>query len=298
MGAVQITPGKIQVMINTKDLGKIGSVRYRVMRCLRDENYEGAVKELEQFLKEPSDFPDFHERVERYVSHSISLVRAIEMKRNFPGINRLTMAKRQDMKLRIKQHIDELVYYMKKVERTETKLRMEDLRSTVFIIRAIVTSTFLITLLALLIEIVQGLGKTTIIAVDDIFQSLVVWLSRVGLTGRIVGGTVGNNRLVDHKVGTAFVASVGLAVGARSVDGSQFFTFEEFHVEGGAPAFHFVPILAQLGQESGRQFFGHLAEDNPLSPPAWQPRIVKSQSGPGAHADMLFRHLSDHKSAR
>ncbi len=176
MGALSVYTDKIPVMIDAKDLGKADSLRYNVMSFLREENYDRAVYVIEQFLAKDSDFPNFRQRVLRYLEHSMTLVRAVEMKRNFPGVNRLTAAKQQDLKLKIKQHIDELVYCLKKVEQVEAHLRLEDIRSTVLVVRAIVVSTFLLAAIAFIVEMSRGMLWNAIVVVDDVFQELSQWI--------------------------------------------------------------------------------------------------------------------------
>lgn len=162
-------------MIDQKDMGRADSLRFNVLSFMREENYDRAAHELEHFMQKPSDFPNFHEKIERYVQHCVALVRAVEMKRNFPGVNRLTAAKQQDLKLKIKQHIDELVYCLKKIEKVEAKLRLEDIRSTVLIVRAIVVSTFMIAVLAFFLELTHGMLFNAVVVVDDVFQDLSRW---------------------------------------------------------------------------------------------------------------------------
>lgn len=161
---------KIPVMIDPKDLGKADSLRYNVIVFIKEANYERAIAELRKYYEKPSDYPTFQGRIERYVSHAVDLVRAIEMKRNFPGLDRLTIAKQQDLKLKIKQHIDELVFCLRKIERVEMSLRHEDVRSTVLILRAIVISAFSITLLAFALELFRGLFMNTVVVADDLYQ--------------------------------------------------------------------------------------------------------------------------------
>lgn len=170
MGTVAPHSDKIQVMIDPRDLGKSDSLRYNVLSQMRDEKYERAVSELASFMKKPSEYPHFHDRVSRYIEHASSLIRAIEMKRNFPGINRLTASKQQDLKLRVKQHMDELVFYLKKVERVESHFRIEDIRSTVIVVRSIAVSAFWILSIAFLVELSEGMLSNAFIVVDGVFH--------------------------------------------------------------------------------------------------------------------------------
>lgn len=163
---------KGKVMISRADMGRPDSLRHHVITMIRDENYDRAVEHLQSFLERPSDYPRFKGRVERYIGHAIDLVRAIEMKRNFPGLGRMTAARQQDLKLKVKQHIDELVYSLKKVERVEVNLKIEDVRSTVILVHAVVLSSFAIAVVAFINELSQGLMMNFVTVVDDIYQDL------------------------------------------------------------------------------------------------------------------------------
>lgn len=176
MGELKLRGENIPVMIDQRDLGRSGSLRYNVLTCLREESYDRAVMAIEEFARTPSDFPTFHEKVERYLHHCTSLIRAVEMKRNFPGINRLTVAKQQDLRLKIKQHIDELVYCLKKIERVEATLKLEDIRSTVLIVRAVVLAIFLVAVLSFVVDLSGGMLVNAMVVGDDLFHSFMNWV--------------------------------------------------------------------------------------------------------------------------
>src|SRR5437868_3536587 len=123
--------------IETTDLGKPDSLRHRVLRLVLDERYDTAIQELKDFLAEPTEYPDFKERVGRFVSHSMDLIYAIKAKRSFPGISSLTRAKQQELREKFKEHLRELQYSIKKIEKNQTDLRVHDVRSTIYVVRAI-----------------------------------------------------------------------------------------------------------------------------------------------------------------
>lgn len=170
---------KIQVMIDPSDLGKADSLRYNVVIFIKEGNYDRAIAELRAYLEKPSPYPRFKEKIERYVQHAVDLVRAIEMKRNFPGVDRLTIAKQQDLKLKIKQHIDELIACIRKIESVEVRLKHEDFRSTVLVVRAVVVSVFSITVLAFFLELIRGLFFNTVVVVDDLYKELFNFIAQL-----------------------------------------------------------------------------------------------------------------------
>lgn len=162
-------------MVDRKDMGRADSLRYNVISFVREENYSRAILELEKYLDKPSDYPRLKDEVERFIKHAIDLVRAVEMKRSFPGMTRLTVAKQQDLKLKVKQHVDELVFCLKKIERIEIELRVEDVRSTIIVVNAVVLSVFGLAVVAFVLELSRGLLLNTFVVVDDSFRNVTDW---------------------------------------------------------------------------------------------------------------------------
>ena len=149
------------------DLGRPDTLRFNILTWVLEENYDRAIQELKDFSQNPSPYPTFQERVERYLMHSVDLIFAIKAKRNFPGINSLTRAKQQELREKFKQHFRELRIVLMKVEKIETDLRIEDVRSTIYVVRALSVAVVIILSLSLLTEIFQGLAQTVGIVVDD-----------------------------------------------------------------------------------------------------------------------------------
>jgi predicted RNA-binding protein with EMAP domain len=159
-----------------KDMGQADTLRFNVLTYVVEENYEGAIRELKNFLERDSEYPKFRERVERYIQHAVDLVNAIRAKRKFPGAQMLTMAKQQELNEKFVSHFSELQFILKKVEHIQRDLRLEDIRSTVWIVKAAISSAIVIAVVAFLLDVNQGLMATTMIVVDDIFREFMNWM--------------------------------------------------------------------------------------------------------------------------
>ncbi|RYZ76160.1 MAG: hypothetical protein EOP04_32400 [Proteobacteria bacterium] len=164
--------------IDTTDLGRPNTLRYRVLTMVLDERYDSAIGELKEFLDEPSDYPDFKDRVGRFVSHSIDLIYAIKAKRSFPGISSLTRAKQQELREKFKEHLMELQFSIKKIEKNQTDLRVHDVRSTIYVVKAGWYAVVSIAILGFFLEVTQGLATTSIIVIDDSVSKVADWLLR------------------------------------------------------------------------------------------------------------------------
>lgn len=158
--------------IDRSDLGKADTLRFNVLSYVVEENYDRAIQTLEDFHNKESEYPKFKEKTERYIAHAIDLVNAIRAKRNFPGMKSLTMAKQQELGEKFATHFHELQYTLKKVEKIQVDVRIEDVRSTVWIVKTLAYSILMIGIVAFALDVSHGLFTTTIVVIDDAFQGL------------------------------------------------------------------------------------------------------------------------------
>ncbi|MBX3041303.1 MAG: hypothetical protein KF789_11410 [Bdellovibrionaceae bacterium] len=163
------------------DLGRADSLRYNILSWVLNERYDRAIQELREFENRPSPYPTFHARVSRYILHSIDLIFAIKAKRNFPGINSLTRAKQQELREKFKEHFKELRLILMRVEKAEADLRIEDVRSTIYVVRALWIAVVAVIVLAFSLEIMRGLAETVGLVTDDALIRVTDWM--FGLIG-------------------------------------------------------------------------------------------------------------------
>ena len=163
---------KLDLGIDRNDLGRADSLRYNVLTWVVEENYDRAIQEMKAFIESDFEYPNFKDRVERYIQHAIDLVNAIRAKRKFPGAQMLTMARQQDLNEKFRAHFSELQYVLKKIENIQKDVHLTDVRSTVWVIKALVTSVMVITLVAFLLDAHEGLVSNFVGVVDDIFQEI------------------------------------------------------------------------------------------------------------------------------
>tara|TARA_B110001454_G_scaffold219203_1_gene252186 strand:+ start:113889 stop:114458 length:570 start_codon:yes stop_codon:yes gene_type:complete len=159
--------------IDPNDFGKPDQLRYRILVQVMEENYEPAIEELRTFYKTESVFPTFNQRVERYINHCIDLIYAIKAKRNFPGISQLTRAKQQELRDRFKDHFNELIFMLRKIEKVERDLELEDARSTIYVVRALWVAALAILVTWFAVEIYRGLAVTSFVVLEETFTKWV-----------------------------------------------------------------------------------------------------------------------------
>ncbi|MGE3758346.1 MAG: hypothetical protein AB7H97_11350 [Pseudobdellovibrionaceae bacterium] len=157
--------------------GHANTLRYAILSFVAEENYDQAIHEFQHFLNQKSDYPKFKPRVDRYVRHGVDLIHAIRAKRHFPGIHSLTITKQQELAKKVKQHLDELQYILRKIEKIQVELRVEDSRSTIWVVRAIAMAILSISLMAFILDFTAGGIYASFYAVaDELFGNFVNWL--------------------------------------------------------------------------------------------------------------------------
>lgn len=167
-----------EVLIDRSDFGQPDSFRYNILTWVLNEQYDSATEALRKFSDDPSEYPDFQMKVERFVNHSIDLVYAIKAKRNFPGMNSLTRSKQQELRERFKDHFKELQWTLKKIEKIQHDLRIQDVRSTIYVVRAGWYAVATLTILGFLLELTGGgLGKTAWVVLDDVLGQVTLWIA-------------------------------------------------------------------------------------------------------------------------
>lgn len=165
------------VGVDRADLGRPESLRFNILTWVLDERYDRAIEELKDFLEKPSEYPNFQSKITRYIHHSVDLIYAIKAKRSFPGINSLTRAKQQELREKFKEHFRELQYVLKIVEKIQGDLRVQDVRSTIYVVKALWLAVVAIIALAFWLDIVHGLAKTSYLVFDDVFGQVANWLA-------------------------------------------------------------------------------------------------------------------------
>lgn len=161
---------------STDDIGGRDSLRGTILAHVSSENYQGAIDDLKSYVDSRHEYPQFRARSDRYLSYAVDLVNAIKAKRSFPGMQHLSMSKQQELYDRAMEHFEDLKVTLKKVEQIEREVKLDDVRSTVWVVKASIYSIFAMLILAFLIELSRGVLPATFVVFDDMFGDIVNWL--------------------------------------------------------------------------------------------------------------------------
>lgn len=151
----------------SEDAGAVDTFRNNVLSHVSTENYERAIEEIKAYQDSKSEYPLFRARAERYSNYAIDLINAIKAKRSFPGLQHLGMSKQQELFDRAMEHFEDLKATLRKVEQVDREVRLDDVRSTVWVVKAIIYSFFALVAVGILIEMSHGILPSLGIVVDD-----------------------------------------------------------------------------------------------------------------------------------
>lgn len=140
--------------------------------------YEAAKAEINAFIDSKTDFPDFLRKASPLRIHCVDLVAAIEAKRNFPGLQSLTLSKQHEISDKVVSHFNELKQLLVHIEALSRDSKLMDVKSTVWVIKAFYNSLFLMVAVAFIMEITSGLGFSMHIVFEALVEDLTNFILR------------------------------------------------------------------------------------------------------------------------
>ncbi len=155
-----------------QDLGRVDGVRYTILSLVVDGRYNAACKELEVYVESKSEYKSFQKRAQKYIRFCQDVIRAIETKRNFPGLAAMSLSKQQEIYDRVIIHFDELKKTLKRIERVEREYKLSDVRSTMWIVRVLMNVVIFFFFLALSRDIAGGVSNSFKLVFDAVTYDL------------------------------------------------------------------------------------------------------------------------------
>lgn len=158
---------------SARSTGPKGHLRNAILTHVTEERYEKAIEDLLRALDSKPQYPEFKKRSEKFGQYCIELIHAIQAKRNFPGWNALHMSKQKELFERALLHFEDLKATLEKIEGIESEVRMEDMRSTVWFIRALCFAICGLLIFAVIRELTHGVFPSAVVVVDSTTSSIV-----------------------------------------------------------------------------------------------------------------------------
>jgi hypothetical protein len=131
-----------------------------VLRLVADSRYKDATYALQTYIQAKQEmYPKLGRRCENHFKHAKELVNAVRAKRNFPGLSQLSMSKQKEILDHSIGHFQELKLTLRSIELMIRDEAVKDIRSTAWVIKSIVISVGIITVLAFISDFQGSVGK-------------------------------------------------------------------------------------------------------------------------------------------
>ncbi len=155
------------------DLGTPDTLRYNVLTLIINEEYDRSINHLNDFINSDSEYPHFRSKVAKYVKHSVELVRAIQNKREYPGMSLLTKSRQVELKEKAREHFQDLKNVLRKVEVCQEEMRLVDIKSTTMVVKTLWFCVIGLCLYFFIKEVFTGMGLTFLVVFDQQLGELI-----------------------------------------------------------------------------------------------------------------------------
>ncbi len=167
---------QLQESLVSRSDGKIDSLKHTILSYVSDADYDTAKSELGRYVSMQSEYPTFRVKSKRHIDHCNDVIQAIKAKRDFPGLHTLPMSKQQELMEKVVRHFEELKHYLHKIEVIEKDVKIDDLRSTVWVIRAAFYGLILVVFGYFLRYSALGMALSFNFIFDEYTDAIISWL--------------------------------------------------------------------------------------------------------------------------
>lgn len=137
---------KIESSVKYKFIS-VDKTREEIITSISAGDFQNAVQILKNFSETDFSYPKFKLKTERFLSHAIDIILALEANKKFLSKTpNLTHSKQQELRGKYNTNFEDLKNILNKVEYSYHQLRAHDNRSTTYVIRAAWISTLVVAL--------------------------------------------------------------------------------------------------------------------------------------------------------
>lgn len=150
---------------------ELGQLQYSVLENIAQGKYDDGAKILLEYRKKKSTYPTYENRTGRLFEHCNELIEAIRAKKTFPNLQSLAQSKQEEIHQKARENWEDLRVSLRRLRSIENDLAVQDSRSSVWVIRALMFSTFMILGTYVMKETFRSFGMSADIFLDSIVKS-------------------------------------------------------------------------------------------------------------------------------
>jgi hypothetical protein len=152
--------------------GRLDGLRYTILSLVVDSRYDLAVAEISFYSNSEHKLRAFKIRAQRYLNHCEELIRAIESKIKFCQTRTITRSQKHHLYMMVMKHFHELTQSLMKIERIENDVRVSDLKSTVWVLKAIMVCIGMILMVGMIKEACLTMKDPLSLIVNDSVETI------------------------------------------------------------------------------------------------------------------------------
>lgn len=160
----------LEVRLSESISGRLDGLRYTILSLVVDGRYDTAIAEISFYANSEQKLQVFRTKAQRYLNHSEELIRAVESKIKFCQTRTITRSQKHQLYIMVMKHFRELTDSLKKIERIENDIRVNDLKSTVWVLKAFVMCTGVVIMFGMIREALMTMHDPFMVVINDSVQ--------------------------------------------------------------------------------------------------------------------------------
>lgn len=170
---VEASPGDIktqedlELKLSENISGRLDGLRYTILSLVVEGRYDTAIAEISFYANSDQKLQVFRTKAQRYLNHCEELIRAVESKIKFCQTRTITRSQKHQLYMMVMKHFHELTDSLKKIERIENDIRVNDLKSTVWVLKSLIMCLGVLIMFGMIQEAVSSMQLPFMVVVND-----------------------------------------------------------------------------------------------------------------------------------
>jgi hypothetical protein len=157
----------LEVRLSESISGRLDGLRYTILSLVVEGRYDTAIAEINFYANSEQKLQVFRTKAQRYLNHSEELIRAVESKIKFCQTRTITRSQKHQLYVMVMKHFHELTDSLKKIERIENDIRVNDLKSTVWVLKSFVMCTGFVIMFGMVREALMTMYDPFMVVIND-----------------------------------------------------------------------------------------------------------------------------------
>ncbi|MDZ4678277.1 MAG: hypothetical protein SGI74_12300 [Oligoflexia bacterium] len=168
MAKAQSTEQKYEFVVGT--YAEIGVFQHEALSAVAEGRYEDAVVKISEYQKRKAHVVMHKAKTERLFDHARELISAIKAKKTFPNLTSPPQSKQDEIQQKAHENWNDLKATLRRVKAIEAEISLQDARSSIWVIRALILSTMVILGCFIINEAFRSFGKSFSVVLDDMIK--------------------------------------------------------------------------------------------------------------------------------